>query len=76
MSAAWDRRTRLLAALREQVGPIRTGQVMQLYRANGWGPSRTTARRDLQHLARQGVLNEHGDDSDRWYTLNSAGGDR
>jgi hypothetical protein len=41
---------------------------MRLYRANGWGCNRSTARGDLQFLARQGFLTEHGPDNDRWYT--------
>lgn len=71
MSAARERRRQLLTALRQEIGPIRTGDVMRLYRENGWGPNRSTARNDLQYLARQGVLIEHGPECDRWYTLNS-----
>ncbi|CAM5249146.1 hypothetical protein SGLAM104S_01578 [Streptomyces glaucescens] len=69
MSAAQQRRVRLLTAMREQPGAVSTGEVMALYRANGWGPSRTTARRDLQYLARHGQLDEHGPQNNRSYTL-------
>lgn len=69
MSTAQQRRARLLDAIGEQPGEVRTGEVMALYRANGWGPSRTTARRDLQYLARHGHLTEHGPVNDRSYTL-------
>lgn len=69
MSTAWQRRHRLLNAISAQPCEVRTGEVMALYRAHGWGPSRTTARRDLQYLARHGQLVEHGPEDDRWYTL-------
>lgn len=73
MSALKDRRHRLLTVLRQQDGPIRTGDVMRLYRQQGWGPSRTTARRDLQFLARRGLLVEHGPLSDRRYMMTRRG---
>ncbi|GHH29961.1 DeoR family transcriptional regulator [Streptomyces rubradiris] len=69
MSTAQQRRTRLLNTIRQQPHEVRTGEVMALYRAHGWGPSRTTARRDLQYLARHGQLTEHGPADDRYYTL-------
>lgn len=73
MSTAARRRTRLLDTIRSQSREVRTGEVMALYRANGWGPSRATARRDLQYLARHGQLAEHGPADDRWYTITEAG---
>ncbi|MFI0233093.1 DeoR family transcriptional regulator [Streptomyces sp. NPDC017086] len=69
MSTAQQRRARLLDAIRQEPHEVRTGEVMALYRAHGWGPSRTTARRDLQYLARHGQLAEHGSEDDRFYTL-------
>ena len=48
-----------------------TGQAHAFYRATGWGPCRTTARKDLQYYARRGVLVERGPAEDRSYTLNS-----
>lgn len=73
MSTRHDRHSRLLTVLRGQDGPVRTGEVMRLYREQGWGPSRTTARRDLQALARRGLLVEHGHRSDRQYALTRRG---
>jgi DeoR/GlpR family transcriptional regulator of sugar metabolism len=69
VSTAEQRRIRLLDTISRQPRAVRTGEVMALYRANGWGPSRTTARRDLQYLARHGQLQEHGAVNDRWYTI-------
>lgn len=69
MSTAQQRRGRLLDTIRQQPHEVRTGEVMALYRAHGWGPSRTTARRDLQYLARHGQLAEHGPTDDRWYSI-------
>jgi Fe2+ or Zn2+ uptake regulation protein len=71
VSAAARRRARLLDAIPQLPDEIRTGQVMALYRAHGWGPSRTTARRDLRYLAQRGQLTEHGADNDRWYSHNT-----
>ncbi|WP_225825666.1 hypothetical protein [Streptomyces naphthomycinicus] len=71
MSSAKERRKRLIRTMRRQPGQYRTGEVMRLYRENGWGPSRATARADLQYLARQGVLAEHGFSNCRFYTLNT-----
>lgn len=73
MSTAARRRARLLDTIRQQPHEVRTGEVMALYRAQGWGPSRTTARRDLQYLARRGQLAEHGAPNDRYYTLRKDG---
>jgi hypothetical protein len=64
------RRQRLLAEIRQMGGRITTGQAHAFYQATGWGPRRTTARKDLQALARRGVLVERGPDNDRTYTLN------
>ncbi|NUQ95336.1 MAG: hypothetical protein HOY79_01800 [Streptomyces sp.] len=72
MSTAARRRARLLDDIRQRPREVRTGEVMRLYRANGWGPSRATARHDLQYFARRGVLIEHGPEDDRHYTLNLA----
>ena len=71
MSSAKERRKRLLQVIHRQPGQYRTGEVMRLCRDNGWGPSRATARGDLQYLARQGLIAEHGAAHDRFYTLNT-----
>jgi DeoR/GlpR family transcriptional regulator of sugar metabolism len=73
VSTAEQRRARLLDAIRSEPREYRTREVMDLYRANGWGPSRTTARRDLQYLARHGQLVDHGTDDNRFYTLRKDG---
>lgn len=62
------RRHNLITTIRTQGGVWRAGDVMSLYRANGWGCNRSTARYDLQYLARHGLLVEHGPENDRWYT--------
>lgn len=67
------RRRELLAEI-ERLGHITTGQAHRFYRATGYGPCRTTARKDLQVLARDGVLIEHGPDNGRTYRLNHAKG--
>ena len=67
------RRIELLAEI-ERIGRITTGQAHRFYRATGYGPCRTTARKDLQALARGGVLIEHGPDNGRAYHLNTAKG--
>lgn len=69
------RRRELLAEI-ERFGHITTGQAHAFYRATGYGPCRTTARKDLQALARNGVLVEHGPDNGRAYHLNHAKGGR
>lgn len=69
------RRRELLAEI-ERLGRITTGQAHRFYRATGYGPCRTTARKDLQALARDGVLVEHGPDNGRIYHLNHAKGGR
>jgi hypothetical protein len=68
------RRRRLLAEIQAVGGHITTGQAHAFYRATGWGPCRTTARKDLQRLTRDGELTEHGPDNARTYTLNWKGG--
>lgn len=68
------RRVELLAETRRIGGHITTGQAHAFYRATGYGPCRTTARKDLQALARDGVLIEHGPDNGRTYHLNGAKG--
>ncbi|HEY6115213.1 MAG TPA: hypothetical protein VI172_04570 [Candidatus Dormibacteraeota bacterium] len=62
------RRRNLLDAIRAEGGMWRTGDVVRLYRANGWGCCRSTARGDLQYLTRRGLLAEHGPEDARWYT--------
>ena len=66
------RRQRLLAVLREG-GVWKTGEVARLYREKGWGVCRTTARKDLQHLKRRGLLVEYGPDNDRSYRAVAGG---
>jgi hypothetical protein len=65
--ALHPRRAQLLTVIEEQGGVWKTGDVMCLYRQNGWGVCRTTARKDAQHLARHGFLIEHGPENDRSY---------
>jgi hypothetical protein len=62
------RRRNLLDTIRDEGGVWRTGDVVRVYRANGWGCCRSTARHDLAFLARHGLLVEHGADNDRRYT--------
>lgn len=63
------RRRELLAEIRRAGGPYTTGMAHRFYRATGWGPCRTTARKDLQAMARRGVLVERGPVERRAYTL-------
>lgn len=63
------RRRSLLAEIRRVGGRITTGEAHRFYQATGHGPCRTTARKDLQYYARQGVLIERGPDNGRLYTL-------
>jgi hypothetical protein len=45
--------------------------VDRLYQARGIAaPKHSTHRADLERLARQGLLTEHGPDHNRTYTLN------
>ncbi|WP_329330837.1 hypothetical protein OIU81_03250 [Streptomyces sp. NBC_01454] len=65
---------RLLGEMRE--APLTTwttGQVRRLYSALGFGPQRSTARGDLQHLAARGRAIEVGPENRRGYRLNQAG---
>jgi len=66
------RRRQLLTVMEEQGGVWKTGDVACLYRERGWGCCRSTARGDLQFLARHGFLTEYGPDNDRAYRV--AGG--
>ncbi|MEH0586165.1 hypothetical protein QA942_19590 [Streptomyces sp. B21-106] len=66
------RRAQLLAVIEAEGGVWKTGDVMRLYQANGWGCCRSTARGDLQYLARHGYLTEHGLNDGRWYTAGAA----
>jgi hypothetical protein len=70
------RRRRLLAEIRALGGSWPTGRVHKLYRALGFGPSRTTARRDLRYWASRGVLAELGPVNGRTYRLNTTGGQK
>lgn len=69
-TAEHGRRRALLAEIRRIGGHITAGQAHAFYRATGWGPCRTTARKDLQYYARRGVLTQRGPDNARAYTLN------
>lgn len=69
-----NRRWALLAEIERTHGHITTGQAHRFYRATGYDPCRTTARKDLQALARGGVLIEHGPDNKRIFHLNTARG--
>ena len=73
-AAERPRRRELLAETRRIGGHITTGQAHRFYRATGYGPCRTTARKDLQYYVRQGVLLEHGADNKRIFHLNTAKG--
>lgn len=53
MSTPIVRRRQLLAEIRRVGGRYTTGQAHAFYRATGWGPCRTTARKDLQWWARR-----------------------
>jgi hypothetical protein len=66
-----QRRRNLYDTIRDQPGEWKAGAVMRLYRANGWGCNRATARHDLQFLERRGLLVGHGPDNDRRYTAAS-----
>lgn len=63
------RQCALLAEVRRVGGEYTTGMAHRFYRATGWGPCRTTARKDLQALARRGVLIERGPVDARTYTV-------
>jgi len=65
------RRRRLLAEIRTLRGNWPTGRVHKLYRDLGFGPCRTTARRDLRYWTQRGVLIELGPTNGRTYRLNT-----
>ncbi|MEV8474897.1 hypothetical protein [Streptomyces sp. NPDC051173] len=71
-----DRRNRLLCVIRAEGGEWTAGRAWELYRERGWASCRTTARKDLQFLARRGHLVESGPENGRLYTLKYAGGAR
>ncbi|WP_200309096.1 hypothetical protein [Streptomyces adelaidensis] len=64
-----DRRRALLAEIRRIGGRITSGQAHAFYRATGWGPCRSTARKDLQWWTRRGVLVQRGSTDNRAYTV-------
>jgi hypothetical protein len=63
------RRRELLAEIRRVGGHITTGQAHRFYQATGHGPCRTTARKDLKHYVRRGVLAKRGPCDDREFAL-------
>lgn len=69
------RRRELLAEIR-RTGRITTGQAHRFYRATGYGPCRTTARKDLAYWVRRDVLIARGPDEKRAFTINYAKGGR
>lgn len=67
------RANHLLTAMRQTpTKSWKTGEVHGLYRELGLSPQRSTARRDLQHLAARGRLIEAGPENDRVYRLAGA----
>lgn len=71
MASQQIRRRRLLKEIRTVGGSWPTGKAHKLYRDLGFGPCRTTARRDLQYWAQRGVLLELGPANGRTYRLNT-----
>ncbi|MFJ3923073.1 hypothetical protein [Streptomyces sp. NPDC090022] len=71
MSAA-DRLAILRRLFRDHDGPITTGMAHREYQARGI-PCRTTARRDLEQLAREGLIHPVGAENDRKYLLTKVG---
>jgi hypothetical protein len=67
------RRQRLLAEIHRVGGRYTTGQAHAFYRATGYGPCRTTARKDLQWWARRGALVETGAANERGYWIAGGG---
>jgi len=63
-----ERQTELLDALRARRGVVTTRRVHNINRSLG-APKKTTARRDIAHLHRQGLLIEGGDFRGRFYLL-------
>lgn len=70
MPDATNRRTELLDAIRSEPGDWTTGMALRVQQAGGWGCNRSVAREDLRHLAKTGLLIEHGPDEARFYRLN------
>jgi predicted DNA-binding transcriptional regulator YafY len=68
VSTLTERQERLLSALRARRGVVTTGRVHEANRQLG-APKRTTARRDIAALHRQGLLIEGGADDARFYLL-------
>jgi hypothetical protein len=67
-----DRLQLLRRAVRDWPGPWTTRRTQHLYQAAyGRGDWRRTARRDLDQLARQGLLTEHGPENNRHFTFNT-----
>lgn len=61
------RRSRLLEEIQRVGGQYTTGDAHRFYRATGYGPCRTTARKDLQWWTRRGVLIATGTADTRGY---------
>lgn len=68
MSGLTGRQTQLLEALRTRRGVVTTDRVHTVNRSLG-APKRTTARRDIAHLHRMGLLIEGGAEHARFYLL-------
>jgi len=71
-AAGRARRQELLETMRAEPGDWPTGRVRRFYQANGWGPNRSVARRDLRLLTASGLLLELSPDNARVYRLNHA----
>ncbi|MEU9000488.1 hypothetical protein [Streptomyces sp. NPDC048551] len=72
-----DRLAVLRRLFKEQPGPITTGMAHAYYRAHGIAPHRSTARRDLAVLVRQGLIVVTGDEYNaRRFWLRTMGGGR
>lgn len=55
-------------AIRAHGGRWTTRRVQHLYRDHGYdAPQRSTARRDLERLCREGALTLHDHENDRYY---------
>jgi predicted transcriptional regulator len=64
----------LLAAIRKEGGEWTTERARVTYALLGRDvPCRRTCRRDLDLLARRGLIARHGPDNNRHYTLNPKG---
>ncbi|MFJ3173759.1 hypothetical protein ACIPJK_23670 [Streptomyces roseus] len=72
--SARDRLRVLRALFRDHDGPVTTGMAHHHYQAKGISPHRTTARADLELLARQGLIHAVGPENNRRYVLTKAGG--